>query len=71
MTKLTTLAAIREALKAEGARLVKDDRCLAPHPFYVEVAGIRTPCTKVADRLTYGPNKLAFQGRTTLELYYA
>lgn len=72
MNKLTTIAAVREALKTEGARLVQCESFASPFKFYVEEAnGVRTPCTKVADRLTYGPKKLAFQGRTTLELFYA
>jgi hypothetical protein len=71
MNKLTTLAAIRTALTQPGAKLVQDARFTKAHPFYVDVDGTRTPCTAVAERLTYGPKKLTFIGRSALELYFA
>ena len=75
-TKLTNLAAIREALATPGARLVRNARFNPSTKFWVQFAdGRRVPCSGVADRLTYGTAKrspaVKFIERTDLELYYA
>lgn len=71
MNKLTTLAQIRAALAEEGACLVKHDSAYNRDYAVQRACGQRIPCTKVADRLTYGPRQeVTFHHRTTLLITY-
>jgi len=72
MQKLTTLAQMRAALQEEGAVLVRHDSAMC-RDFAVQRAnGQRIPCTKVADRLTWGPKAaVKFSHRSPLLITWA
>lgn len=69
--KLDKLADIKTALSEKGAMLVYDER-FSIQSYYVQRAdGQRVPCTKVADRLTYGAKAFVkFSHRDPLTRYY-